>query len=516
LNEKDNRLLQTHHNKRNICSDVQCYAKYSADSPIISHTQFSYRDPEFTRTLLDSISSSQLPTIKTLLFPTSTASVNSIRSPAIDYLINYRDSRGWSPIHYCAWASRPSIEIIDLLYLAGADISLSTSLELYSPLHCLALSSNRPRDAIDAAMLYSFAVHLVRDLRAPLGSQDRNGETCIHIAAEYGSNIDVLLAFLDCDAKSTVRDIRNFRGFAFFYSFLSSPKVLFCRLTAAEVAKNEFRAAFGLENARPESAASMRTVKPKKSQKSLRSVTSNASIASITTPYDYIPPSHHAPSPDADILPLFEQVSGDLRFISRALASAVSPGELNTLEDLLVNTMDKGTMLLTRARVPVDLAADNLQRIQSCLNRVGGLLTAVSNDVENKLEIRMGDSHWDLRPRRRTTDSGSSEGTVVSQRSRKTSCSGSTKLGSDPDLSGFSEDESKSWHPADKFKNWFRKKLKPDSRSKQSKSKHEGWEGPKGLALRSSDRILNVASRDLVGVEECITMVSNLINPSAS
>jgi hypothetical protein len=117
-------------------------------------------------------------------------------------------------MHYCAWAAKPSIEVMDLLYLASADVSLPTASELYTPLHCLAMSSNRPRDPIDAAMLYSFAVHFIRDLRAPLASQDRNGETCIHIAAEHGHNIDVLLAFLDCDAKSTVRELRNSRGYA--------------------------------------------------------------------------------------------------------------------------------------------------------------------------------------------------------------------------------------------------------------------------------------------------------------
>jgi ankyrin repeat protein len=106
----------------------------------------------------------------------------------------------------------PTREILDALYLAGTDISLPTAGDLHTPLHCLALTSCQPLDALDAGLLYSFAVHLVRDLRAPLGARDRNGETCIHIAAERGASIDVLSAFLDCDPKSVVREIRNSRG----------------------------------------------------------------------------------------------------------------------------------------------------------------------------------------------------------------------------------------------------------------------------------------------------------------
>jgi hypothetical protein len=81
-------------------------------------------------------------------------------------------------------------------------------------------------------------------------------------------------------------------------------------------------------------------------------------------------------------------------------------------------------------------------------------------------------------------------------------------------LSGFSEDESKSRTTVggtEKLKNWFRKKLKPDSwAQKEAKNKRDEWEGSKGLALRSSDRILDIASRDLASIEECMTMVSTI------
>lgn len=132
-------------------------------------------------------------------------------------LVNLPDARGWSAIHHAVAVPRPSVSILDALYLAGADVSLFTAdNDARSPLHCLALSS-APAPTGDAdphsfSPLYSLALHLVRDLRAPLAAVDQQGETCIHLAAERGRSIDVLLAFLDCDVNKTVREIKNHRG----------------------------------------------------------------------------------------------------------------------------------------------------------------------------------------------------------------------------------------------------------------------------------------------------------------
>lgn len=109
------------------------------------------------------------------------------------------------------------MSVLDALYLAGADVSLFTSDEhARTPLHCLALSS-APAPMGDAdphgfSPLYSLTLHLVRDLRAPLAAVDQQGETCIHLAAERGRSIDVLLALLDCDVGKTVREKKNSRG----------------------------------------------------------------------------------------------------------------------------------------------------------------------------------------------------------------------------------------------------------------------------------------------------------------
>ena len=103
--------------------------------------------------------------------------------------------------------------MLDALYYAGADVSLFTTREYYTPLHCLARSTRQSMDQFDSdSSLYQFAVHLIRHLQAPLSALDKREETCIHIAAEHGDSLDLLLAFLDCDVTGSVRQLRNSRG----------------------------------------------------------------------------------------------------------------------------------------------------------------------------------------------------------------------------------------------------------------------------------------------------------------
>lgn len=158
-----------------------------------------------TNKLVHAIRSSDL-TLLTSLIPSPITSSSQIYQTPL--LVNKADSNGWSPIHYCAATERPSIEILDALYCAGADVSLFTASEYYTPLHCLA-----QRTYVSTHSLYLFAVHLIRDLQAPLGAKDRHEETCIHIAAERGECIHVLMAFLDCDKSGVVRNMRNSRGY---------------------------------------------------------------------------------------------------------------------------------------------------------------------------------------------------------------------------------------------------------------------------------------------------------------
>jgi len=299
------------------------------------------------------------------------------------------------------------------------------------------------------------------------------------------------------------------------------------RLTAAEVAKSEYRALFGLEAERPDSVASIRTVKPKKSPKSLKSVPSLASIASVIPTYDHVSPLPLADfiPPSACILPLLDQLFNDLRFLSRALPSTYAEADFDALEELLTDVVGMGNMLITLARDPVEAVAGSLREAQSSVGRISGLLNSVSKEIEDRLEIRTGAMvRWGesaIQARRRTTDSGSSGTTAVSQRSRTTS--GSTKLGSSTDLSEVSGEDLKERSTAsgtEKLKKWFKKKLNvfpsltpppsPAVIPQKIPAVREEWEGTRGLALRSSDRVLDAASRDLVGIEECMTMVSSV------
>ena len=68
------------------------------------------------------------------------------------------------------------------------------------------------RRAAQAARLHVFVNHLVRELRAPLAAADEEDETCLHVAAESGLSMEVLLALLACDGHHTVREMKNARG----------------------------------------------------------------------------------------------------------------------------------------------------------------------------------------------------------------------------------------------------------------------------------------------------------------
>ena len=306
----------------------------------------------------------------------------------------------------------------------------------------------------------------------------------------------------------------------------------YIRLTAAEVARSEYRALFGLEAERPDSVASIRTVKPKKSFKSLKSVPSLASIASVIPTYDHVPPlplDDFIPS-SACILPLLDQLFDDLRSISRALPSTYSEADFDALEEQLTGVVGIGNMLITLARDPVETVAGSLREAQSSVGRVSGLLNSVSKEIEDKLEIRTGAMmRWGesaIQARRRTTDSGSSGITAVSsQRSR--TMSGSTKLGSSTDLSEVCDEELKdrsAMSGTERLKKWFKKRLNvfpglaappsPTVTPQDTPIVHEEWEGARGLALRSSDHVLDAASRDLVSIDECMTMVSPVPLPA--
>ena len=179
--------------------------------PLISRKEVS----QLTGSIVDAILSNDISALHSILFSSSFVA----RSPA---LVNLPDQEGWSPIHYCAAAEHPSVEVLDALYLAGADTSLFSTSGHGTALHCLARAGDTAYGT-PAESLRSFVHHLIRDLRAPLSAKDDRQETCLHIAAEHGHSIDVVIAFLECDTKGTVRQMRNARGYvAFSFFFIQS------------------------------------------------------------------------------------------------------------------------------------------------------------------------------------------------------------------------------------------------------------------------------------------------------
>lgn len=163
-----------------------------------------------TDSVVNAILTADLSSIYALLFSPQSFEPSPLENGPI--LVNVPDTEGWSAIHYCVSVPNPSIEILDALYRAGADVSLFTAWEHYTPLHCLARLARVTDASNSGQFLYQLAVHLICDLHAPLSARDRNEETCIHVAAEHGECIDVLYAFLDCDPTGSYRNLRNSRG----------------------------------------------------------------------------------------------------------------------------------------------------------------------------------------------------------------------------------------------------------------------------------------------------------------
>ncbi|KAH8100007.1 ankyrin [Cristinia sonorae] len=353
---------------------------------------------ETTHALISATTVGNVQHLYTLLFSSASLASVSPSLPAI--LVNHPDSRGWSPIHYCVSIPDPSRAVLDLLYRAGADMSLYTSSGHGTPLHCLA----RTARANVPATIRSFIRHLVDDLRAPLAAIDHNKETCIHVAAEHGESTEVLCALLACDPLGTVREMRNARG-----------------LTALEVAKPTFRVAFGLAVdplPRSSSALSVRTIKP-----STTSMRSDSSLASLVAEKcrrqrsaAHSTGSSVASSVDASTLSL--RILDNLRCISSQLAGDADFVDPTSVVGLLRDTSIMSEDLLAQMHTRANDAAEELGSAREKFKQLDLLLEDVTRLVEVTYGERLEEieRNWDAPDsvRRRTTDSGDSDSTVVS------------------------------------------------------------------------------------------------------
>ncbi|KAI5120211.1 hypothetical protein M0805_006317 [Coniferiporia weirii] len=337
--------------------------------------------PSSVQLLVNAVSSSNLVAVRSLLFPSN----NQFDAPLTPALANLPDENGWSPIHYCVSAPRPNAKVLDALFMAGADLALYTADNTGSPLHVLA----RAGDGDASFRMYAFVVHLVRDLGAPLDAVDQHGNTCIHVAAQHGRYVDVLMAFLECDPESVVRKMRNSAG-----------------QTALDVAKAEFRMAFEPEDGfgRPDSAASMRTVKASFSSSSLTSSYSSMSSDSSGSSEDEVEPQEQFPP----LIPRekrslravlgnsaeTEQLIKSLELISKQLTElAVREGnnevghiggdvDLDEVEALLHSNWNSGVDILERFRQLADAELEDLQAAREVYGVLDQLIMRLQRRVQ--------------------------------------------------------------------------------------------------------------------------------------
>ncbi|CAL1716418.1 unnamed protein product [Somion occarium] len=354
---------------------------------------------DITDSLIHAISCTDVQQLYHLLFsPLSSSSQPHSLPPT---LVNHPDSRGWSPIHHCVSASSPSKTMLDILYRAGADMSLYTTSGHGTPLHCLAHKA----PASTPATIQPFIRHLVFDLRAPLAARDQNKDTCIHIAAERGDSYEVLAALLACDPTGVVREMRNSRG-----------------LNALEVAKPEFRAAFGTaEQDRCGSSASIRTVKP--STTSTRSESSLASLVAANLRRQHMAErSGHSVDCSEETQPeistLALRILDNLRQTSQGLEGDEELVDVHLIESILRATSEMSEELVVHLQSRVNEVTDDLQGARAKFEVVDGLLDEVTRLVEDTYGERFEELEraWDSPDsiRRRTTDSGDSGSTAVS------------------------------------------------------------------------------------------------------
>ncbi|KAI0368717.1 ankyrin [Pilatotrama ljubarskyi] len=321
-------------------------------------------------------------------------------------LVNQLDSQGWSPLHHGICSDNASVEVLDALFLAGADMSLYTASKHGTPLHCLARKRKGPVGDVAVSQLHAFIKHLVLDLRAPLSARDANGETCIHVAAEHGHSIDVLRALLACDHRGAVRNLKNSRG-----------------LTALQVARPELRVAFGADNEprRSSSVASFRTVRPFSS--SVSSTSSYGSLLEVPAPArlslqldTLFRPDTPSALPDDETSLLPHRILDNLALVGHDYAQS-DVREMDGMHDLLDEALHLGELWIRSMQARIKEGAQELRDARGRFGRVDTLLEDVTRELEDVFGARFSD-HRDSteRARRRTTDSGDSDATAVSGR----------------------------------------------------------------------------------------------------
>ncbi|KAF5392211.1 hypothetical protein D9757_001431 [Collybiopsis confluens] len=274
-------------------------------------------------------------------------------------LVNNWDRNGWSPIHHAASMPEPSIRVLDTLYCAGADVALFSEHEHYTALHCFAFSDHGKSSP---QTLHKYASRLIHDLRAPLSARDKNGDTCIHIAASHGHSIEILQILLNFDPSHSVRDLCNAKG-----------------LTAWEAAKPQFRLAFGdAELLRPESSLSTHTLRPAQGQYSIQSYMEESPVS----------PLHWRISfslGDFDVSAASHQLIDYLRISSPSLRQGNDVWHIKYLESLMVEMNQLHLVIIDHLRARATEASNVLKEMEDEAHDVTTFFDSVTYSVNAKL-----------------------------------------------------------------------------------------------------------------------------------
>ncbi|KAJ7056662.1 ankyrin repeat-containing domain protein [Mycena amicta] len=319
-----------------------------------------------TNTLIEAIRAADVTLVHFLLFPAT----NIFKQPT---LVNLPDEEGWSPIHHAASASTPSLDIFDALAAAGAVGALFTTHEQWSPLHCFAVIARGRRPPVDTwrAVLSRF-IGPGATLKTPLDAKDVDEETCLHLAAERGTSVELLALLLECDEDGRVRAMRNTRG-----------------LTPMEVCRPELRAAFGrdLDEIRSGSAMSCRTIRGSSHSGSL------ASLGSSRRP-DVVPEENEHLSDAAsvldnvDISASAEQLLANLRLTSPTEPHSATPFHLNVLSNLVREAEDLSVVVVAHYRAAAVEAGRDVRGLREAAGRAQMRVERVGRDVEAKMRER--------------------------------------------------------------------------------------------------------------------------------
>ncbi|KAL1683339.1 hypothetical protein EV122DRAFT_258296 [Schizophyllum commune] len=437
-----------------------------------------------TDALICAIIASDIPTVMSLLFPDADGLSYS------PLLVNQPDHEGWSPIHHCV-SSAPSLDILDALYLAGADVSLFTPNEQFSPLHLLALSQELPEDP---ELLYNFALHLIRDLRVPLAVTDRLEETPIHVAAEHGTSMTLLSIYLECDPTGSIREMRNARG-----------------LTALEVARPEFRSVFGvdMEGRRAASSLSCRTVRP------LRSMASSSSVMTVSSAFP-VPVTS-----DDDMFALSTQMLSNLSQLTRPLPKRATR-DVDQQRALLGETSRLSRLIIPRLRSRCTDTVRELHELRALFDKVDQSFYAVSRAVAAAMRER------GIERRKRNRESEDSQATAVEEDLALLAMSDKSKS---PSPTKGVEGPAKQSKSA-KFKAWLRKKVMADrpsnpttpsrtsspfprAASDEGRSSSCSGREPMSCALEACSAVLDAVGRDMHRIVDALAVAQKYIDQAS-